>query len=116
MSMFNDSVTIVNHYVDESDQDCYQETVLTGVCWQYESAIEPENGGYGNNSKVLVIIPQNALYGFIADVGFDALPDKTGWFTLREGDKIRRESEEITITGVKAFKYGKMAHMEVRGV
>lgn len=114
--MFNDSVIVINHYVDELGKDCYQETNLTGVCWQYESAIEAENGGYGNNSKVLVIIPQSALYGFIMDVGFDALPDKAGWFTLREGDKIRRESEEITITGVKAFKYGKMAHIEVRGV
>lgn len=116
--MFKDTCVVVNHYIDENNNDCYQETTLSGVCWQSTQAIQAESGGYGNNSTILVVIPCNvgADGHYVSVAEFSTLTDKAGYWTLQEGDRIHHNSEEATITGISRYAHGAMAHFEITGV
>lgn len=118
MTMFNEQCTVINHYIDAADIDQYQETTLNGVCWQKSSGIQAEAGGYGSASTVLVVIPRSIAEAdrYLPAEAFAVLPDKTGRWTLQEGDKLTCRGEEMTITAVSDHAYGAMAHWEVGGV
>lgn len=118
MNMFNDTCQVINHYLDENDADQYQETTIKGVYWERSRGIQAESGGYDNDSSVLVIIPQNTSVSgqYTAPETFATLPNKTGYWTLQEGDKLRCDDEEMTITNISHHVHGSMAHWEVGGV
>lgn len=118
MNMFKDTCMVVNHYIDGYDVDQYQETTLGGVYWERSRSIQAESGGYGNDSSVLVVIPKNIVGTgqYIAPKEFADLPSKIGYWTLQEGDKMRCQGEEITITSISYHPHGPMTHWEVGGV
>ena len=118
MTMFNDTCIVINHYIDNNDADQYQETTLTGIYWERSRGIQTEPGGYSNDSSILVVNPYSISVSsqYVQPNEFEALPDKSGYWTLQEGDKIICNGKEMTITSISDYPHGSMAHWEVGGV
>jgi hypothetical protein len=98
----NADITIYNRYFDkETRLDKYQRTVLKGVFWDEVKAVNRIQSGLEDADKVTIIIPFSVTTDkkYVPPKAFDRLPDKTGYFTLQEGDRVVRGDINFEITG-----------------
>lgn len=102
MMRTNADITIYNRYFDkETRLDKYQRTVLKGVFWDEVKAVNRIQSGLEDADKVTIIIPFSVTTDkkYVPPKAFDRLPDKTGYFTLQEGDRVVRGDINFEITG-----------------
>lgn len=102
MMRTNADITIYNKYFDkETRLDKYQRTVLYGVFWDERKAVNRLQSGLEDADKVTIIIPFSVTTDkkYVPPKAFDRLPDKTGYFTLQEGDRVVRGDINFEITG-----------------
>lgn len=130
----NSNMTIYNKYFDKATRtDKYQRTVLYGVFWDDKKAVNRIQSGLQDADEVLIIIPfsVNSDKQYISSKEFEKLEDRTGYFTLSEGDRIvqgeigfeitgkvsdlDKQYEAFTITSVDTKDFGSphMRHWEV---
>ena len=131
--MFEDVVTVYNRY-KQNGTERWQRTVLQGV---YSNAVKGANfrkTGVAANDSVVLIIPHSAATQgeYRKPKEWEALADKTGFWTLQSGDtvvkgaleyEVERSAAELkqfddvlTITSVDHQDHGgEMAHWEVGG-
>ena len=85
--------TIIDH------AEVYQRTVLVTVYWENRRAVNKlASGGDIKADKALVMIPYTMSDGFLSPSYWKSLVDKTGKWTLQNGDIIVRGvvADEIT--------------------
>lgn len=102
MMRTNADITIYNRYFDkETRLDKYQRIVLKGVFWDEVKAVNRIQSGLEDADKVTIIIPFSAITDkkYVPPKAFDKLPDKTGYFTLQEGDRVVKGAIDFEITG-----------------
>ena len=98
----NADVTIYNRYFDkETRLDKYQRTVLKGVFWDERKAVNRLQSGLEDADKVTIIIPFAVTTDkkYAPPKEFEKLEDKTGYFTLQEGDRVVKGAIDFEITG-----------------
>lgn len=130
----NTDITIFNSYVDEDDNIIYSPTVIRDVNWQSEEKVTVSDKGLISADEIKIYIPVTSLNGieYVPRKAYNSLKDKTGYFTLKEGDKIvkgeymgeissikdfNKLDNVATIISVKDNRYGSlsMQHFEVGG-
>lgn len=130
----NTGVTVYNRYINASNEYAYQRTYLDNVHWEGLNSRNKNTFGVESNDTVKISIGFNVLTesAFKKPKIFQALEDKTGYFTFDVDDKIVKgfipssvdfedlESDfddVITITSVDTADYGSsnMQHWEVYG-
>ena len=131
----NTDITIFNSYVDEDDNTIYSPTVIHDVNWQSEEKVTVSDKGLVSADEIKIYIPVTSLNGieYVPRKAYNSLENKTGYFTLKEGDKIVKGEYTGTINTIKDFnkldnvatiisvadnRYGSisMQHFEVGGV
>lgn len=98
----NSNITIYNRYFNSTTRlDSYQRTILQGVFWDDKKAVNQIQSGLQDADEVLIIIPfsVNSDKQYISPKEFEKLEDRTGYFTLREGDRVVRGAIDFEITG-----------------
>lgn len=105
----NSDITIYNKYVDSTTRsEKYQRTVVSDVDWQGTKAASATNGGLLASNSVTIYIPFARGTQYVKPIAWQALTTKTGYWTLREGDVIVRNtvtdeiSDAFTMTALKA--------------
>lgn len=131
----NTDITVFNSYIDEDDNTLYSPTVIHDVNWQSEEKVTVSDKGLVSADEIKIYIPVTSLNGieYVPRKAYNSLKDKTGYFTLKEGDKIVKGEYTGTINTIKDFnkldnvatiisvadnRYGSisMQHFEVGGV
>ncbi len=104
----NTDATIYNKHIEARD-DVYQRATILKIAWQNIRAISKlKSGGDIAANKVVAYIPKSSGALYLDPKVWQALADKTGYWTLQEGDIIVRGvvDDEIsalfTITDLKA--------------
>ena len=130
MGMMNDTVTIYNKYM-ASNVERWKRTVLSGVYWNAVHGSVLRKTGAASADSVVVIVPRS-LPGYTKPKAWNALPDKSGSWTIQAGDTIvkgcitpeiaRSAAKELsgyddvlTVTTVDNKDFGRLAHLEVSG-
>lgn len=130
MGMMNDTVTVYNKYI-ASNVERWKRTVLPGVYWNAVNGAVLRKTGAASADSVVVIIPRS-LPGYTKPKAWEALPNKSGSWTVQAGDMIvkgivtieitRSAAKELdsyddvlTITTVDDKDFGSLAHLEVSG-
>lgn len=132
----NADITIYNKHLDTTTRlDKYKRTTIYNVFWDEKKAYNRVQSGLESADKVLLLIPfdYSSQDEYISPREFEKLEDKTGYFTLQDGDRIvrgdidfeinskisdlDREYEAFTITSVDTKDFGSphMRHWEVGG-
>lgn len=131
----NTDITVFNSYIDEDDNTIYSPTVIHDVNWQSEEKVNINDKGLVSADEIKIYIPVTSLNGieYVPRKAYNSLENKTGYFTLKEGDKIVKGEYTGTINTIKDFnkldnvatiisvadnRYGSisMQHFEVGGV
>ena len=131
----NTDITVFNSYIDEDDNTLYSSVIINGVNWQSEEKVTVSDKGLISADEIKIFIPVTSLNGieYVPRKAYNSLKDKTGYFTLKEGDKIVKGEYTGTINTIKDFnkldnvatiisvadnRYGSisMQHFEVGGV
>lgn len=131
----NTDITIFNSYIDEDDNTIYSPTVIHDVNWQSEDKVTVSDKGLVSADEIKIYIPVTSLNNieYVPRKTYNSLKDKTGYFTLKEGDKIIKGEYTGAINTIKDFnkldnvatiisvadnRYGSisMQHFEVGGV
>lgn len=131
----NTDITVFNSYIDEDDNTLYSSVIINGVNWQSEEKVTVSDKGLISADEIKIYIPVTSLNGieYVPRKAYNSLKDKTGYFTLKEGDKIvkgeymgeissikdfNKLDNVATIISVKDNRYGSlnMQHFEVGGV
>lgn len=96
--LFTDVATIYNHYTTfstsstETEVDMWKRTVLKGVQWCHNRVETTVNGGILTQNKVeSITFDFGKDYGndtYIDSIGFKALQDKSGHWTLENKDGL----------------------------
>lgn len=130
MGMMNDTITVYNKYL-ASNVERWKRTVLSGVYWNAVNGAVLRKTGAASADSVVVIIPRY-LPGYVKPKAWNALPDKSGSWTVQAGDMIvkgriateitRSAAKELsgyddvlTVTTVDDKDFGRLAHLEVSG-
>lgn len=98
----NSNITIYNSYFDKATRtNRYQRTTLYGVFWDCKKAANKVVSGLENADEVFIAIPfaVSSNRKYIAPKAFEKLDDKTGYFTLREEDRVVQGEIDLEITG-----------------
>lgn len=98
----NSDMTIYNKYFDTDTRlDKYQRTVLYGVFWDDKKAVNRLQSGLHDADEVLIVIPFSVSSNrqYVPPKEFLRLEDKSGYYTLQEGDRVVRGDIEFEITG-----------------
>ena len=98
----NADITIYNRYFDKATRlDKYQRTILYGVFWDERKAVNRLQSGLEDADKVTIIIPFTVATDkkYAPPKEFEKLEDKTGYFTLQEGDRVVKGAIDFEITG-----------------
>ena len=128
--MFPHTVTVYNKHMDGSTEK-WQRTVLSGVFWDSSKGAVVRKTGIASADGLTLIIPM-VIPGYMKPKEWTSLANKTGFWTLQEGDtvilgsieyEVVRSSKELqqfddvlTITNVDTRNYGGgMSHWEVTG-
>lgn len=131
----NTDITVFNSYIDEDDNTLYSSVIINGVNWQSEEKVTVSDKGLISADEIKIYIPVTSLNGieYVPRKAYNSLKDKTGYFTLKEGDKIVKGEYMGEISSIKDFnkldnvatiisvadnRYGSisMQHFEVGGV
>ena len=131
----NTDITVFNSYIDEDDNTLYSPTVIHDVNWQSEEKVTVSDKGLISADEIKIYIPVTSLNGieYVPRKAYNSLKDKTGYFTLKEEDKIVKGEYMGEISSIKDFnkldnvatiisvadnRYGSisMQHFEVGGV
>ena len=102
----NSDITIYNKYF-VNRAEVYQRAELTAVVWQSTDAISRAKEQVAANSA-LIMIPFAYGANYLKPKAWQALADKTGYWTLQEGDVIVRNivadeiDTEYTISNLRA--------------
>ena len=131
----NTDITVFNSYTDEDDNTLYSSVVIHDVNWQSEEKVTVSDKGLVSADEIKIYIPVTSLNGieYVPRKTYNSLENKTGYFTLKEGDKIIKGEYTGTINTIKDFnkldnvatiisvadnRYGSisMQHFEVGGV
>jgi len=130
--MFYDTITLYNRY-ESGGTEQWQRTVLRGVYWNSVRGSRAQKSGPASSDSVSLIIPHNALSGYVKPKAWGTQSNHGGSWTLQSGDKVVKgicpvtvtqkltaalESTDdvITITRVDDKDFGGgMAHFEVSG-
>ena len=102
MMRTNADITIYNRYFDKATRlDKYQRTILYGVFWDERKAVNRLQSGLEDADKVTIIIPFAVTTDkkYAPPKEFEKLEDKTGYFTLQEGDRVVKGAIDFEITG-----------------
>lgn len=130
MGMMNDTITVYNKYL-ASNVERWKRTVLSGVYWNAVNGAVLRKTGAASADSVVVIVPRS-LPGYVKPKTWNALPDKSGAWTVQAGDMIvkgriateitRSAAKELsgyddvlTVTTVDDKDFGGLAHLEVSG-
>lgn len=128
--MFPHTVTVYNKYLDGTAEK-WQRTVLKGVFWDSSKGATVRKTGVSSADGLMLIIPMT-IPGYKKPKEWAALADKTGSWTLQNGDtvilgdisyEVVKSSKELqqfddvlTISNVDTRNYGGgMSHFEVSG-
>ena len=128
--MMNDTITVYNKYL-ASNVERWKRTVLSGVYWNAVNGAVLRKTGAASADSVVVIVPRS-LQGYVKPKTWNALPDKSGAWTVQAGDMIvkgriateitRSAAKELsgyddvlTVTTVDDKDFGRLAHLEVSG-
>nr|DAQ38489.1 MAG TPA: hypothetical protein [Caudoviricetes sp.] len=98
----NSNITIYNKYFDKATRtDKYQRTILYGVFWDCKKAVNRIQSGLENADEAFIAIPFVVDSGkkYIVPKEFEKLDDKTGYFTLQEGDRVVQGEIDFEVTG-----------------
>ena len=101
----NTDITVFNSYIDEDDNTLYSPTVIHDVNWQSEEKVTVSDKGLVSADEIKIYIPVTSLNGieYVPRKAYNSLKDKTGYFTLKEGDKIVKGEDTGTINTIKDF-------------
>lgn len=92
MKLVDDTITIFNKYIDsETKFKKYISTVVTGVHWYGTDMVSVTSDGLVGANKFTIRIPEEADFGekeYVSPKDFSKLTDKSGYFTIAEGDII----------------------------
>ena len=102
MMRTNADITIYNRYFDKATRlDKYQRAILYGVFWDERKAVNRLQSGLEDADKVTIIIPFTVITDkkYAPPKEFEKLEDKTGYFTLQEGDRVVKGAIDFEITG-----------------
>ena len=133
--MFNDTITIYNKYIGADKLEKWHATTLSGVYWNSIKGAIHRKTGLANTDSLQIIIPFSVVSGtkrYLSPKAFTELPNKTGFWTLQNGDTvikghctylIEKSSKELLqfddvylITSVDTKDIGgDMSHWEVSG-
>ena len=133
--LINTDITVFNSYTDEEDNTLYSSVLIHDVNWQSEEKVTVSDKGLVSADEIKIYIPVTSLDGieYVPRKAYNSLEDKTGYFTLKEGDKIikweyigaintikdfNKLDNVATIISVADNRYGSisMQHFEVGGV
>lgn len=95
----NSDLTIYNVYTDATTRaKKYQRSEIRGVVWTSAKAVYVAGVGMVKANVATILIPFAAGADYLSPVAWDALTDKTGKWTLRDGDVITRGivADELT--------------------
>lgn len=95
----NSDITIYNRYIDAGTRsEKYARVVVKRVVWQATKAISGGKSGALASNIATVFIPMQRGADYVTPIAWQALTDKTGKWTLQDGDVIVRNavSDEIT--------------------
>lgn len=136
MKLCNETITIYNAKLNqETGDDVYYRTVISGVSWFCEIASNVDNKGLTAANKIVIRIPVDADCGgksYIPKLAFEQSDSPDSYFTLGEGDIIvhgiaaehtprpaelhEKYSEVVTILGVTDNRRGQHGkHWKVVG-
>lgn len=96
----NSAITVYNKYVDPSTRsEVWQRSEVTDVVWQATKAVSGSKSGLLASNVATIFIPfaQGSLYKL--PKAWQLLADKSGYWTLQEGDVITRNIVADEITG-----------------
>ena len=101
----NTDITVFNSYIDEDDNTLYSSVIINGVNWQSEEKVTVSDKGLISADEIKIYIPVTSLNGieYVPRKTYNSLKDKTGYFTLKEGDKIVNGEYTGTINTIKDF-------------
>lgn len=131
------NITIYNQYIDPATRsEKYQRTVIPHVHWENRKAINRSKIGDISADSVMVFIPFAVGDDYLKPVAWQALPVKTGKWTLQTGDILvkgavtdelsssftasdlkEKYDDVVAITSVDTMDYGTVGlqHWEVSG-
>lgn len=98
--MFNDVCTIYNKYIDSEGVEKWQRTVLTGIFWDSIAGANFRKTGLEKSDKVQLMIPHSVTVSrsYAAKKAWQDMEDKSGYWTLKEGDTIVKGSLTHEVT------------------
>lgn len=101
----NTDITVFNSYIDEDDNTLYSSVIINGVNWQSEEKVTVSDKGLISADEIKIYIPVTSLNGieYVPRKAYNSLKDKTGYFTLKEGDKIVKGEYMGEISSIKDF-------------
>lgn len=88
--MFNDTITIYNKYTGQDGLERWKRTVLSGVYWHTVRGATMRKTGQSSADSTQVIVPftAKAARKYIPPKAWQALTDKSGFYTIQSGDTI----------------------------
>ena len=105
----NGHITLYNKYTDAATRtEKYQRTVIYDVVWESTKAVSGRSTGVLASNVATIFIPMQRGANYLKPKAWRALSDKSGKWTLQEGDVIVRgvATDEIegayTITSLRA--------------
>lgn len=103
MRLCNDTITVLNKRADlENGWDVFVPTIIRGVSWYGDVAVNVGDTGLNAANKFTIRIPVDADFGgktYVDPVAYKNEPLIAGLFTLANGDIIVKA--EITDSSVK---------------
>jgi hypothetical protein len=131
MSMFNDTITVYNKYVEQGTEK-WKRVVLRGVFWSAARGAVLRRTGADSADSVVILIPRSVRSDgvFVTPMKWAAMSEKVRSWTLHEGDTVvkgavsveisRSAAKELsglddvyTITVVDDKDFGGLPHWEV---
>ena len=110
MKLCNDTITVFNKRIDaENGWDVFIPTVIRGVSWYGDVAVNISDKGLNAASKYTIRIPANADFGgkqYVDPVTYGNELMITGLFTLANGDMVvKAEVTDATLTPAQIKEY-----------
>lgn len=105
----NSDITVYNKYIDAATRsEKYQRSEVYDVVWQATKAVSGSKSGLLASNVATVFIPFSSGDGYLKPKEWQSQSNKSGLWTLQEGDIVVREivtdeiSSTFTITDLRA--------------